>query len=222
MEYAIARPQTLPELQGEWDGPAWAGVTPLTISHFHSRSSNHQPRVRAKLLHDDTAVYVIFRVEDRHVRSVQVHAQGPVCTDSCVEFFVEPRTGGGYFNFEANAGGTFLLYYIQDHRRGADGFAKSVPVSGDWLRRLRVYHSLPAVVDPELPGPVTWVLEYAIPMALIEAYAGPLGSLSGQTWRGNFFKCADATSHPHWASWAPIGEALNFHQPDFFAPLRLL
>ena len=36
----------------------------------------------------------------------------------------------------------------------------------------------------------------------------------------NFFKCADDSSHPHWASWAPIGEALNFHQPQYFAPLR--
>jgi len=73
-----------------------------------------------------------------------------------------------------------------------------------------------------MPGPVEWCLEYAIPVALFEAYAGSLGNLASQTWRGNFFKCADATSHPHWASWAPIGEELNFHQPEFFAPLRLL
>ena len=38
-------------------------------------------------------------------------------------------------------------------------------------------------------------------------------------WRGNAFKCADETSHPHWASWAPIGEALNFHAPGWFGDL---
>lgn len=221
MEYVIVHQSAVPELQGKWNGPAWAGVAPLTVGNFSPRSSSHHPRVQAKLLHDDATVYVIFRVEDRYVKSVHVNDQDPVCTDSCVEFFVEPRHGSGYFNFEVNAGGTFLLYYIQDHRQGPGGFAKSVPVSGDWLRQLRVYHSLPTVVDPEMPGPVEWFLEYAIPVALFEAYVGKLGKLSGQVWRGNLYKCADATSHPHWASWAPIGEVLNFHQPEFFAPLRL-
>ena len=44
---------------------------------------------------------------------------------------------------------------------------------------------------------------------------------SGQVWRANLYKCGDQTSHPHWASWAPIGEALNFHQPGFFGGLDL-
>ncbi|MEW6117215.1 MAG: carbohydrate-binding family 9-like protein, partial [Nitrospirota bacterium] len=37
-------------------------------------------------------------------------------------------------------------------------------------------------------------------------------------WRANFYKCGDATSHPHWASWAPV-EALNFHLPHCFGTI---
>jgi len=33
-----------------------------------------------------------------------------------------------------------------------------------------------------------------------EHYVGPLGPLTGQVWRGNFFKCAEDNSHPHWAA----------------------
>jgi len=57
-------------------------------------------------------------------------------------------------------------------------------------------------------------------LALVEEFAGPLADPAGQTWRGNFYKCAEDNSHPHWASWAPIGERLNFHVPEHFAPLH--
>jgi hypothetical protein len=55
----------------------------------------------------------------------------------------------------------------------------------------------------------------------MEPYCGPLRPVRGQRWRANAFKCGDQTSHPHWASWAPIGEALNFHQPGRFGWLEL-
>ena len=54
----------------------------------------------------------------------------------------------------------------------------------------------------------------------MEPYIGTIGDVRGQTWRGNFYKCGDHTSHPHWASWSPIGEQLDFHQPEFFGELR--
>jgi hypothetical protein len=51
---------------------------------------------------------------------------------------------------------------------------------------------------------------------VLAPYCGPLALADGQRWRANCFKCADQSSHPHWASWAPIGEVLNFHQPASF------
>jgi hypothetical protein len=51
-------------------------------------------------------------------------------------------------------------------------------------------------------------------MALFEGFTGPLEGLSGWTWRANFYRCADDSSHPHWGYWAKIGDRLDFHQPD--------
>ena len=56
-------------------------------------------------------------------------------------------------------------------------------------------------------------------MALLVKYAGPLPGMQDQTWRANFYKCGDATSHPHWASWNPIGEKLSFHKPEYFGEI---
>ena len=78
--------------------------------------------------------------------------------------------------------------------------------------------SLPALVEPELRDPVEWQLAFYIPLAVLERYLGALGPLGGQSWRANLYKCGDKTSHPHWASWAPLA-ARNFHLPECFGAL---
>ncbi len=254
MEYTIFRAVTPPRLTGGWDDSIWATVPALHVDRFHPRGSDHRPMVRAKLLYDAgrgkrrldkagppaggaSGLYIIFDVRDRYVQCLQTQPQSMVCRDSCVEFFVEPRPGAGYFNFEINCGGTPLVHYNTPGGAGAargradapvgcpqdlgsEGGKRITPVSADLLGQLRIYHSLPQLVQPERPEAVNWRIEYFIPLALFERYLGPFGDLAGQTWRGNFCKCADRTSHPHWATWAPIGTELDFHQPRYFGTLR--
>ena len=219
MNYTIRRTKQAPDLTGNWDDAIWSRAETLKIESFHPRSSGHRPGVQARLLYDATHIYVHFQVDDHYIRSVITQPQGPVCTDSCVEFFFKPKPDSGYLNVETNGGGTFLCSYIEDHRRTPKGFEKYTPLDVSWLARIRCHHTLPEVVDPEWIGPCQWRLAYALPLALIESCTGPLGALAGQTWRANFYKCGDKTSHPHWGAWSPIGEELNFHRPEFFAPI---
>ncbi len=190
------------------------------INLFRSEGSDHHPDARARVLYDDEGLYLIFRVYDRYVRCLTTEYQGPVYQDACVEFFVQPHPGKGYFNFEMNCGGVLLLKYIEDATRTDGGFAKSVDVPVDLGSDVVAYHSLNAPIEPELENPLEWRVEYAIPFSLFEHYVGPLGEVAGQAWRGNFYKCAENNSHPHWGSWAPVGRELNFHVPERFAPLR--
>jgi hypothetical protein len=221
MEYLIHKASRTPKLNGEWDGPVWSRANTLDLTNWYrTERSEHRPKVQARVLYDDKTVYVAFKVKDRYVRSTREDWQGCVCRDSCVEFFVRPKPKKGYFNFEMNAGGTLLLYYIEDETRTPTGFKTFKEVSYDLGKTIQVYHSLPAVVYPEIKKPTTWFIEYAVPVALFEHYVGKLGNLAGQEWRANFYKCGDATSHPHWASWAPLGDVLNFHLPRFFQPIR--
>lgn len=223
MEYCIRATSEEPRLDAPWDETPWTRADTLSIGHFHPQSSSHRPRTQARLLHDEKALYVHFRVEDQYVRSTVTECQGPVCGDSCAEFFVRPRAEQGYFNFEINAGGTLHVSYVEDPTRlpGNQGFAKYQFVHSTWTDQVPIHHSLPAVVEPERSEPTTWFLAYRIPRGLFEAYVGPLGPLSGQTWAANFYKCGDHTSQPHWASWAPLGAKLNFHLPQYFAPIHL-
>lgn len=219
MTYLVRRTHEAPALDGNWHSAVWQQAETLTVARFRPESSAHYPHTQARLLHNDDTIFVLFHVQDAFVRSVQTEYCGPVCTDSCVEWFARPRADKGYINFEINCGGTLHSSYIEDNTRTETGFRKFVLVSKERARLIRIYHSLPAVVEPELPGDVEWQIEYHVPLTLFEHYIGVLGSLSGQEWQANFYKCADHTSHPHWAAWSPVQE-LNFHRPQDFAPIR--
>ena len=220
MKYNIRYSKKAPLLEGNWDEPAWQAAETVTLRNFLAGGSAHRPEVEVKLLWHERGVYVFFRVRDKYIRCLRTDYQAQVCKDSCVEFFVEPKEKKGYFNFEINCGGTMLLYYLDypDQETGQLRIIEEVP------RRLgelvRIYHSMPKIVYPEVEFEAIWKIEYFIPFKLFEHYLGPLGRMAGQVWRGNFYKCADECSHPRWESWAPLHDKRSFHVPQCFAPLR--
>jgi hypothetical protein len=203
----------------DWEAPEWRDVPALEIACFHPQSSAHRPRTRARLAWDPVSLHAIFRVEDRWVRCVHLDYQSPVYRDSCVELFVAPCPGHGHFNFEVSCGGGLLVSHVEDPRRTPGGFARATPVDAVRGRAVEVRTSLAGRIEPERAGPVTWTAALRIPFALFADFVGPVAPQAGAVWRANLFKCADDSSHPHWASWAPIGGRLDFHQPAKFGEL---
>ncbi|MBC2603188.1 carbohydrate-binding family 9-like protein [Puniceicoccus vermicola] len=218
-QYTVLPVQRSTGLLGDWAGPIWSAAESVEIAHFYDRpqATEHRPKTEAKLLYSAQGVYLHFRVADRFVRAVEQGYHSSVCGDSCVEWFVEPVAGAGYFNLEINAGGTMLLYHITGRAQNR----VMTPVPGEWMDQILVQHSLPSTVEPELVGEIIWTIEAFVPFDLFRAMLpGRTVSPSVQGWRCNFYKCGDKTSHPHWASWQPVGEApFTFHQPNRFAPI---
>ena len=217
--YIVRRADKLPDASAAFDDPAWARADVLTISGFHPRSSSHAPVTQARILHDGHTLALMFRVDDRYVVAPSTAYQSPTHKESCVEFFVRPLSDRGYFNFEFNAIGTLLLWYIDKPRRPDGSFESYVQVPAGIAATLEVRASLTDPICDEVPGPLVWTVSARIPLALFEAFTGPLGDLNGQTWWANFYKCADESSHPHWGYWADIGNRLDFHQPERFAEI---
>lgn len=218
--YAISRSTVPPSLKGEWDGPAWSTVPPLDITHFYRTDlSDHRPRTQAKVQYDKNGIYVHFRVEDRYVRSIETKYHGKVWEDACVEFFVQPVPARGYFNFEINCGGTMLLSYKENPAWEGDTLRETGAVPWELAKTVTIFHTMPETVEPEIAEPTVWQVEYFIPFAVFEAYLGDLDDVAGETWRANFYKCAENNSHPHWASWSRITGELSFHRPEFFSEI---
>jgi hypothetical protein len=190
----------------------------ILIDQFRPEGSDHRPTTSLRLLHDGRSLHGLFQVQDQYVRCVHESYGDPVYQDSCVEFFVQPKPDGGYFNFEFNCGGAFLCNYITDETGAPASFKEYVRLNLDDVQRIRVASSLPKIVEPEIIQPVSWWLAFVIPVPVMEKFVGPVGALSGQVWRGNAFKCGSGTSHPHWAAWSPVDQ-LNFHLPRCFGEL---
>lgn len=216
--HTIPRTALHPELRGLWEGPVWGEVPFLSVDCFRPESTSHRPLVRCRLLYDDSHLYGLFLIQDRYVRCIHTGFQAPVYEDSCVELFLQPKPDTGYFNFEFNCGGALLASYVTDPTRIDGRVAEATPLSPEEGRQVAVYHSLPSIIEPEMEDEVTWLLEFAIPFALLADYVGSLGKVDGQQWRGNLYKCGNRTSHPHWASWAPLSDR-NFHAPWEFGAL---
>jgi hypothetical protein len=217
-KYFVQWADSLPDLSADWDDSAWKTAQTAELVHFRPEGSAHRPRARVRLIHGPGGLRGIFDVQDQFVRSVRTNYMDEVWKDSCVEFFIQPRPNIGYFNLEMNAGGAHLCLYIEDPERIPGGFKKFTRLPPEIGKRIQVRSSLPKIIDPENAEAVRWQVNFFVPLAVLEHYVGPLGDIRGQEWRGNFYKCADDGSHPHWGSWSPV-DVFNFHTPRCFGAL---
>ena len=150
------------------------------------------------------------------MRAVAPKNQGRVWEDSCVEFFFTPGPdpAAGYMNLEMNCGGTLLF---SAHARDPRGEG----VTDDDRDRIEVARTVPTrIVEPEITEPLTWVVEYRLPIDVIDKNLRTTRPGPGVRWRANFYKCGDKTSHPHWLTWSVIDRPEpSFHVPECFGTL---
>ena len=219
MQYTIRRTSKVPLFRDE----DFAGAEVAEIKNWvetPKAAADHRPEVKLQVLHDDTNIYGLYTVKDRYVRAVAKEYQDQVCLDSCVEFFFKPSDDTGYFNLEMSAGSQFLLYYITDNTPDGENYRKMEKVAPEYGRLITVKTTMPHYIEPEITEPTIWQVMFTIPLEAIEPYCGKIGCLNGLNWKGNFYKCADKTSHPHWITWAPITK-LNYHLPECFQTVIL-
>lgn len=207
--------QSMP-VDGSWDKPQWQDIKAAEISNYMGEIPGFRPVAKVKMMYDNENLYVIFHVQDRFVRCLTKDINGPVWEDGCVEFFFAPDTSypERYFNLEINCGGTPLMHYNLVPGK------ETRQISADDISLIDIKPSLPQIIDPEITEPVTWTLEYRIPLAMLEKYSPVTRPAKGVTWRGNFYKIAENNSNPHYITWSVIDiPKPDFHRPEFFGIL---
>jgi hypothetical protein len=216
LTYEVQRLKKPMNIDGNWEKSQWKKIKPLVIDKFMGKVPGFKPVTEAKVMYDDEFVYVIFRVKDRYVSSLVQEFNGIVSGDACVEFFFAPDASlpDRYFNLEVNAGGTPLFYYVTKPWVGFNA------LSNDEIKQVKIAHSLPEKIDPEITEPVTWTIEYSIPIALLKKFSNVTQPKKGTVWRANFYKTASRSSNPHWITWSFVDKPKpDFHLPQFFGSL---
>lgn len=188
--------------------PIWDRVPVGAIGHYHWESD---PPCRPQSFFQlcfvkNKGVFARLWSDETDLRAVCTNRDDPVWEDSCLECFLQPVPGGGYLNVEMNPRGVFLTQW----GKGRDDrvFTKALT-------------DLSPAVTP-LPRKDGWGVELFVPCELLSVLAeAPFAAGEGQ-YRFCCFKCGDKTAHPHFASFAPMGEnPPGFHNPAHFAILDI-
>ena len=159
----------------------------------------------------DEYIYISFFVRGNFLRAVTYKDNEYVYTDSCVEFFVRKEEDEHYYNLEFNCIGTAYAAY-------GSGRNGRTLLPTEELKRIKRYASPGNRPFEEMEGLFSWEVVFAIPYDLIGLDKHNLPD----SLRANFYKCADASSLPHYLSWNPIQtEHPDFHRPEFFGRMIL-
>jgi len=216
-EYTVTKLSQSLKIDGDWNKPQWLNIKEIDIRNRMGDEPLFTPSVQAKMTYDSNNLYVIFRVNDKYVRCLVTEYNGLVYEEPAVEFFFspDPEKPLKYFNLEINCGGTPLMQF-NDFAAKAQSFLKT-----EDIKEIEIAHSLPRVVDPEISEPVTWTIEYRIPLAMLEKYSKVVYPKPGTEWRANFYKIAEKGSNVHFLTWSFVDNPEpDFHLPQFFGKLK--
>lgn len=136
----------------------------------------------------------------------------PVHTDSCMECFLNvfPELNKGYITVEMNANGASHSSF------GTDRYNR------DYILNLGQPHPEVTITRGEHEGRPYWQAQTFFRRDVLESlYGCPCDFGPGHKMRANFYKCAEATQPPHWASWSPVYK-LDFHTPEYFGYLEIV
>lgn len=181
-----------------------------SVSYVNWDAFPYKPHVDFAILHDGDNIYLNYKVDEQASLALTMEDNGPVWTDSCVEFFIS-FNGTNYYNLEVNCIGTALLAYRKTR-------SDSVSATQEQLSQIKRYPTLKR--EPFYEKNVgDWGMTLVIPKEAF--FCSSIDTLCGFKASANFYKCGDNLSVPHFISWNPINNPTpNFHLPQFFGEIE--
>lgn len=171
----------------------------------------YRPEVSFRTFHNDEFLFLEYDVREKCTAALEMTDGNDVYRDSCVEFFVQREGSDHYCNFEWNAIGTLCM-----SRR--TGRFDPVHAPKDVLGSVLSASTFGRKPFSEISGDNVWTLRVAVPCSAF--FGENLSSWRGARLRGNFYKCGDALSTPHYLTWAPVSTpSPDYHRPEFFRPI---
>lgn len=185
----------------------------------------YAPKMEVALAHTGDSLLLHYRVEEDCIRAAAEADGGRVWEDSCCEIFLQPSSPithhpTPYFNIECNCAGTLLIGKGEDRHDRQPATAATLQSANRWssLMKTAVSGENGCYTIPLKDGKFTWHMALVVPATAL--FDSGITDFSGQTLRGNIYKCGDCLTTPHFLSLFPIETAQpDFHRPEFFGEL---
>lgn len=182
-----------------------------SIDQINWKNFPYQPKVNFRIAHTNSEILLKYYVHEKHILAKETRTNGEVYKDSCVEFFVS-LDGKNYYNFELNCIGTIHLAY-------GPGRKDRKFVNPGIVNRIETQPSLGRLPFEEKTGEFDWELMIKIPLVCFAFNF--IDTLEKVKAKGNFYKCGDDTSEPHYVTWNPVKtEQPDYHRPEYFGKIK--
>lgn len=178
-------------------------------------NSGYKPLAFASILYDIKGMYIKLQAFEEIIIARYLKNDDPVYKDSCMEFFLNafPAYSQKYLNFEFNPFGTMLLGFgssrtdrVYIGKMNNNIFNIKSGISKNHKDRKDIF---------------SWHITFFIPFEFLHTVY-EINSCIINEMKGNFYKCGDDTSFPHYGCWNNIDkEYSDFHCPEFFGNLIL-
>lgn len=187
-------------------------VEPLLLETVNWEEYPYHPKVTAQIAWNENELFLKYKVKEQAVKAEITENNGRVWTDSCVEFFLSPEGNDEYYNLEMTCIGTALLGFRKKGGTAEHG-------TEEQIGSIRRVSSLGSTPFAERKEETEWEITVAIPWKVF--FKHHLKPMKGTKYRGNFYKCGDELTVPHFVSWTKIKtEKPCFHVPEFFGGLE--
>ena len=174
------------------------------------------PEVVFRMAYSSAEMFLQFQVKEKYIRAT-CQPGDENCKpweDSCVEFFISSGNEGEYYNFEFNCIGYCHIGKGKE-RAGRNRFSQ------EESSVVRVWSSLGNRPFGERTGYFEWMLMATIPFSIFGI--GSSVFIESNNVKGNFYKCGDKLTEPHFLSWNPIDtKEPDFHRPEYFGEIHFL
>lgn len=207
--YEVLRAPVAPVIDGRLDDAAWKHAPPVGPFVRNADGAASPLRTEARLLWDDTYLYIAFDVEDENIWATMKTRDEHLWHEEVVEVFVQPDPAHpAYVELEVNPLGTMLDIFLLDRR-------KPLPYASWNSSRLQWAVQVDGTVDGE-PGDRGWTCEIALPHEDL-ATAPHVPPRPGDRWRLNLYRVEERPARAGLA-WSPT-RANDFHLPDRFGEI---
>jgi hypothetical protein len=218
--YTCRRASSPLHIDGRLDDPAWAKApwTAAFVDIEGARRPKPRFRTRAKMLWDDTYLYVAAELEEPDIRATLTEHDSVIFHDNDFEVFLNPSGDGrNYFEFEINALNTgWDLFLPKPYREGGKA-------DNSWeIPGLLTAVSLHGTLNHPSDRDRGWTVELAFPWTAFATRAPISRPAPGDTWRANFsrveWRHIPGEREDNWV-WSPQG-LIDMHVPTHWAYLH--
>ena len=217
-EYTVKRAATPIQIDGILSEPDWSGAALTEPFLLYGRNAHF--RTQAKLLWDDSYLYVGFICEDTDVWSSFTKRDSYLYQNDVVEVFLDPDGDGlNYAEIEVSPL-NIVADLLLDKPYSAGGH-------GNWgwnLDSMLTGVTVNGTVNVRDSLDTLWTCEMALPFEGLAPIASSMSfpPQAGDSWRGNLFRqdyLRTPTSSVEPTSWSATDSAHGFHVPSTFGTI---